>query len=156
LVKLRIVGKIGVSKKQLEQLAEKVLKLVGIREAVEVGLFFVSDQKMKALNTRYRNVSSSTDDLSFPLENAKCSLKPKVFCQLPKTLEKPVVLGDIFISTETARRQAKKAGHFYQKEIEFLVMHGLLHLAGLDHEKSVEQERAWDRLIIKFRHSKNL
>jgi len=151
LVKLRIIGKTGVSKKQLERLAEKALRLVGIREAAEVGLFFVSDQRIKALNARYCKVSSPTDVLSFPLESAKCSLKPKVFCRLPKTLEKPVVLGDIFISTETAKRQAKRAGHSYQKEIEFLLVHGMLHLIGLDHEKNLEEDKVWNRLITKLR-----
>ena len=83
------------------------------RGAVTVAL--VSDQRVRALNRRYRGQDRSTDVLSFPADE-------------------PGELGDIVIALGVATRQARAAGHALTTELRVLALHGLLHLLGYDHE----------------------
>ena len=75
----------------------------------------VSDRRMREFNRRYRKQSGTTDVLSFPLEENG-------------------YLGDVVISVETARRQARSLGHGLQTELQLLLLHGVLHLMGYDHK----------------------
>lgn len=80
-----------------------------------VTIAIVTDQRMRALNRQFRGVDASTDVLSFPAAEAG-------------------TLGDVAIARGVAARQAKAAGHSRATEIRVLALHGLLHLAGYDHE----------------------
>ena len=77
---------------------------------------------MRSLNRRYRGIDRTTDVLSF-------SLREGAFAGL-----RPDLLGDIVISIPRAEQQAGEAGHPLSREIERLLIHGLLHLLGYDHE----------------------
>ncbi len=77
---------------------------------------------MRSLNRRYRGIDRTTDVLSF-------SLREGAFAGL-----RPDLLGDIVISIPRAQQQAEEAGHPLSREIERLLIHGLLHLMGYDHE----------------------
>jgi probable rRNA maturation factor len=81
-----------------------------------VTIAFVSDSKIRSLNQQFRGINKPTDVLSFPSDLG--------------TKE----LGDIAISVETAGRQAKENGLTLNEEIAQLILHGLLHLSGYDHE----------------------
>jgi probable rRNA maturation factor len=102
-----------------------VLLYEGFKEAAEVSVTFVDDERIHSLNKEYRDVDSSTDVLSFPLgENGVYD----------KNLETgALLLGDIVISIPTAVRQAETYGHTLQREIGFLTVHSMLHLLGYDH-----------------------
>lgn len=102
-----------------------VLLYEGFKEAAEVSVTFVDDERIHSLNKEYRDVDSSTDVLSFPLgENGVYD----------KNLETgALLLGDIVISVPTAVRQAETYGHSLQREIGFLTVHSMLHLLGYDH-----------------------
>ena len=102
-----------------------VLLYEGFKEAAEVSVTFVDDERIHSLNKEYRDVDSSTDVLSFPLgENGVYD----------KNLETgALLLGDIVISIPTAVRQAEIYGHTLQREIGFLTVHSMLHLLGYDH-----------------------
>ena len=102
-----------------------VLLYEGFKEAAEVSVTFVDDERIHSLNKEYRDVDSSTDVLSFPLgENGVYD----------KNLETgALLLGDIVISIPTAVRQAETYGHSLQREIGFLTVHSMLHLLGYDH-----------------------
>jgi probable rRNA maturation factor len=76
---------------------------------------FVSDKSIRKLNQQFRNIDKPTDVLSFPAEEE-------------------TNLGDIAISVETAAAQAKENGLTFEMEIAQLILHGLLHLSGYDHE----------------------
>jgi probable rRNA maturation factor len=78
---------------------------------------FVSDKTIRQLNRQFRAVDKSTDVLSFPAED-----------------EDKTNLGDIAISVDTATKQAKENGLTLDKEVAQLILHGLLHLCGYDHE----------------------
>ncbi len=100
---------------------EKALKAIG-KAGHHATIAFVSDRQIKNLNKRFRGLGKPTDVLSFPAgddEFAETSLP---------------TLGDIAISVERAESQAVENGLAYAKEIAQLILHGLLHLCGYDHE----------------------
>jgi len=144
---IEVFGKIPVAKKLLVQIGEKILATLGINKSVRIGLFLVGDKRIA--DKRFRKVNQPTDVLSFPLEQIRCELGNKIKCRLPKTGEEFPDLGDIFISSQTARRQAKKYKNSYKEEIVWLFIHGLLHLCGLDH-KSAKEKQAWNTLEARF------
>ena len=92
-------------------------------EEVSLGLRFTDDSTIAELNNHWRQRAESTDVLSFAaLEEAPA---------LPDVSS--VELGDIVVSVETAHRQAEEQGHSLERELRWLVSHGLLHLLGWDH-----------------------
>jgi len=82
---------------------------------------------IRSLNRRYRGKDSATDVLSF-------SFREGVYAGV-----QPDVLGDIVISVPQASRQASKAGHSLERELDILLIHGLLHLVGYDHERGGDE-----------------
>ncbi len=106
---------------QWQEFAGKVIALTGKSEQ-DATIAFVSNRQMRRLNKRFRGIDKVTDVLSFPVDNewALNSLEPN--------------LGDIAISVERAATQAAENGLDYDSEIAQLILHGLLHLCGYDHE----------------------
>jgi len=91
------------------------------------GVRFVSDREMRQVNRRFRAKDGTTDVLSFPGDDGH--------------------LGDVMISVPAARRQAAAAGHAVERELETLLLHGVLHCLGYDHETDQgEMERRERRL----------
>jgi len=82
---------------------------------------------MRSLNKAYRRLDRPTDVLSFS--------------EHLRHLSHPAHLGDVVISTQTARRQAREAGHSYASELKVLALHGLLHLLGYDHHSQADRGR---------------
>lgn len=100
---------------------------------------FISDRRMKELNKFFRGKNSTTDVLSFPHEPDEFESKSYAFTRdddqnLTPEGVTPTFLGDIVISAEQAQRQAKENGLTLDAEIKQLILHGLLHLCGYDHE----------------------
>lgn len=90
---------------------------------VSLGLQLTGDREIAALNGRWRGLPQATDVLSF------AALESEMPLQQATTLE----LGDIVVSVPTAARQAIEQGHSLERELQWLVSHGLLHLLGWDH-----------------------
>ena len=88
----------------------------------ECGLVLVGDRTMARLNERYRGIARSTDVLSF-------SMREGLFESLS-----PGLLGDVVISVETADRQSRALGRSLMEELAALLIHGILHLLGYDHQ----------------------
>ena len=124
---------IDVSK--LRQVAQFILKALHCEARCEVSIALVDDSAMHLLNRQYRGIDRPTDVLSFALQEAE-----GVLPSVAETTEQPLVLGDVIISTDTAQRQADERGHSLEKEISILVIHGMLHLLGYDHEDDNEAE----------------
>jgi len=125
----------------LEQFLRKVKREIGIAGA-EVTVCLVSDAHMAQLNEAYRGKSGSTDVLSFPAENRK---KPMAIRRAARGAN--VALGDVAIAPETARRYARRNGRALGTELRVLMLHGVLHLMGYDHETDRgEMDRAEQRL----------
>jgi len=98
---------------------------------------FVSDRKMQQLNKQFRGKNSTTDVLSFPHEPDEFMSNELQFVgdePVNSSLQDSNFLGDIVISAEQAERQAKENGLTFENEIKQLILHGLLHLCGYDHE----------------------
>lgn len=87
----------------------------------EISLLITDDETIRKYNKEYRNKDRATDVLSFPMED-------------------DIILGDVAISFETAKRQSEEAEINIDREVAFLFIHGLLHLLGYDHETSQEDE----------------
>ncbi len=100
-------------------------------------MLLASDATIRDLNRRFRSKDEATDVLSFPAEHLK------------NTNAAEQVAGDVAISVETARRQAAEQGHALATEIKVLILHGLLHLAGYDHERDRGQMRRRESLLRK-------
>ena len=109
-----------------------LLRSIGLHDA-ELSVLFVGDRAMRSLNRRYRGKDKTTDVLSF-------SLREGAFSHI-----QPHILGDIVIAVPAAARQAAEAGHAVGREIEVLLVHGLLHLLGYDHERSGDEARRMKR-----------
>lgn len=119
---------------------EAVLLLCGLKN-IELSILIVNNRRMRILNKQYRGKNSSTDVLSFPMyEESPPPLSP-----LPRGEGRfagmPIMLGDIVISMEKVYRQAKEQGHSPSHELLLLLIHGILHLTGYDHEASPSEER---------------
>ncbi len=104
---------------RLRAVATGVLARQGV-DGAELSVVMADDALIRALNREYRKVDRSTDVLSFPDGE-----------RLPDGI---TFLGEIVISLESARRQARELGHGEVRELEELVLHGVLHLLGYDHE----------------------
>ena len=99
-----------------------------------VSVTFCDNEYIRNLNKKYRNKDSATDVLSFPLyENGEFDAFECI---------SGAMLGDIVISLERAKEQAKELGHGFIREVAFLAIHSTLHLLGYDHELSEEAEEA--------------
>ncbi len=101
------------------------LEFEGLAEPAEVDVTLVNDEEIKEMNTKFRNIDSSTDVLSFPLGS------DGVFDTNPET--NALMLGDIVISVDHALAQADLYGHGIEREFAFLTVHSMLHLLGYDH-----------------------
>lgn len=101
------------------------------RPLATASIVLTDDAMIRALNRDYRESDRATDVLSFPLADPASVADP----------DRAVFLGEIYISLETARAQARAARRAYPREIAHLVIHGLLHLLGRDHRTRAERRR---------------
>ena len=100
---------------------------------VEVAVVLVSDRAIAELNRSYRGITGPTNVLSFPADEPLVPLGARQ-------------LGDVIISVETARREAEEGDMTFSHRMRWLLVHGLLHLLGYDHEVSDEEAERMERL----------
>ena len=115
--------------------ATKALAAIGNKESTAT-IAFVSDKRIRELNRQFRGVDKATDVLSFPADDPDES-----------------DLGDIAVSVDTAATQAKENGLKLDEEIAQLILHGLLHLSGYDHETDNGE---MNRLELRLRRKLNI
>ncbi|HSB51248.1 MAG TPA: rRNA maturation RNase YbeY [Dissulfurispiraceae bacterium] len=108
--------------------------LLSILPACEISVLFVNDLQMKRLNLLYRGIDKPTDVLSFPQATGAAQWRQS-------DAGGPESLGDIVINLHQAERQAIEHGRPLNRELEWLLVHGLLHLLGYDHERNRYQEK---------------
>lgn len=97
-------------------------------------IIFVDNQKIKEINKEYRNIDRETDVISFALEDNK---------DIEFNFGR--LLGDIYISIDKVKSQAKEYGHSEKREMLFLTIHGLLHLLGYDHMNKEEEKIMFEK-----------
>ena len=129
-MKIQIENKQTKIKIERRKIRSTVLKLLKIMECAdkELSIIFVDDNTIKQLNNHYLQRDSSTNVLSFSLQEGEyININPNI-------------MGDIVISAETAQRDAAIGDLSLSEEIDFLIIHGLLHLLGFNHENTTEAE----------------
>ena len=124
-----------VSLRRFKRCAGTILKLLN-QDGVELSLALVDNEAIQELNARYRNQDGPTDVLSFPSGE-----------RLPTGT---TLLGDVVISVEQAGIQAKRRGRSLDEEMESLLIHGILHLLGYDHERSKEEAKIMRKMERKI------
>ena len=128
------------------ELARQVLDARGVKGDTEVSLLFVDEDAIAALNEQFLGKSGPTDVLSFPIEDepGPTGRSPDLGGTGPGTEAEggPLsLLGDVVVCPAVAARNAVEHGVTFEDEVALLVVHGLLHLLGMDHEEEAEAER---------------
>ena len=121
----------GIERRTLARKAKIVLEAIELGDS-ELSLSLVGDEEIRRLNRDYRGKDRPTDVLSFSLREGDHAAVGGA-------------LGDVVISLETAARQAKEYRGTLAAEVDRLLVHGILHLAGYDHEISPREERRMKR-----------
>ncbi len=113
---------------EIENLTNFLVNYMNI-ENITFNVIFISNSEIKKLNKEYRNIDKETDVISFALEDDKKIKNINIR-----------VLGDIYISIDKAKSQAKEYNHSLKRELCFLTTHGFLHLLGYDHMKEEDEK----------------
>ena len=106
-------------------------------QSSELSVLFVNSRRMKLINTLYRGIRKDTDVLSFPLMDEQLHNGPFI--------NRPHILGDIVISVPKALAQAEEFKVSFYDELLRLLVHGLLHLRGYDHEINAYQQKKMEK-----------
>jgi probable rRNA maturation factor len=127
-------------------LAQRVLEAKGVRGDAELSLLFVDEATMAGLNQRFMGEAGPTDVLAFPIDEAwtEPGRWPDAGTTGPDREpadpeEGPVLLGDVVICPSVARRNAPEHAGTYDDELALLVVHGILHVLGMDHADAAEE-----------------
>ncbi|MCB0338358.1 MAG: rRNA maturation RNase YbeY [Bdellovibrionales bacterium] len=132
----------------LEILAEVDFSGFNLADSAKLSLLFTNDSRIRELNRAYRKKDAATDVLSFSLHEGEVVPFPSAS------------IGDVVISVETAQRQAKERDIYLYQELLRLFIHGVLHLAGFDHENvsdedanrmRAKEDALYDQYLLKMR-----
>jgi probable rRNA maturation factor len=111
---------VGLSTSTLERFVLRARRMIHMRDTVNV--LVTNNSELRALNRRFRGADKATDVLSFPSPHVERSKARRV-------------AGEVAISADIARENARLMGHTPANEVKILALHGILHLAGYDHER---------------------
>jgi probable rRNA maturation factor len=142
-------------------LAHAVLVDSGVRGDAELSLVFVEESVMADLNKRFMDKEGPTDVLAFPIDDAldggrwpdSGSTGPDR--EPPELTELPMLLGDVVVCPAIAARQAPTHAGSYEDELALLVVHGVLHVLGMDHAEAADEAAMQARereLLDKYHH----
>ena len=131
-----------VNRSLLRDLMRATLDQENLDAPAEVSLTITDDARIQEMNRQYRQVDAPTDVLSFPLLSDDDLSGAGEFVTAPDGV---IHLGDVVVSLPRAREQAADYGHPLKREVGYLVVHGLLHLLGYDHETAEDQCRMRQR-----------
>lgn len=118
----------------IKETIKYALKFEKVKHAT-FNIIIINNDEIHEINKKYRGIDRPTDVISFALEDNSdegFNLKERV-------------LGDIYISIDKAKEQAKEYGHSLNREIRFLAVHGLLHLLGYDHMNEKDEKEMFER-----------
>ena len=109
------------------------LDVQGVDVPCEINVLVTDDAGIRAINKAYRNIDKATDVLSFPMFQLTPGVLPESWDEYKDPETGLVPLGDMAISLERAKEQAKEFGHSTRREVGYLTIHSILHLLGYDH-----------------------
>lgn len=145
----------------LTRLAEGVLREEGVRGASELSLFFIDETAMADLNEKFMGGSGPTDVLAFPIDDEvpEPGRSPDAGSAGPdrppiEASEVPLLLGDVLICPTVAQQNAVEQARTLRDELALLVVHGTLHILGLDHADEAETKvmQARERELLALLH----
>ena len=152
---------VAVELDHLARVAEGVLREEGVRGACELALYFVDEPAITDLNERFLGGSGSTDVLAFPIDDdlPDEGRSPDAGSSGPdrppiEPSEVPLLLGDVLICPAVAERNATESGRTVRDELALLVVHGALHVLGMDHadEEETRVMQARERELLALLH----
>lgn len=120
--------------KLINDVALKCLEYEDFHTDCEISVSFVTGDEIKEINSQFRHIDKETDVLSFPMLTFEEDEEAEV------NENDEIILGDIIISVERAKEQAKEYGHSLEREIAFLTAHSMFHLLGYDHMEENEEK----------------
>ena len=109
-------------------------------KSAELSIVLTNNKDIQSINKKFRNKDAPTDVLSFPI------LHPEELKALSKKDTGPWQIGDVVINMELAKSRGEKYSWGYAREVDRLLVHGILHLLGYDHEKSKKEEQKMQKL----------
>lgn len=139
-VNYNAISELPNEEKLIKEVVSRVLEEEKVLPEVDVYITLTNNEEIHKINKEYRDVDRPTDVLSFPMyeRDEIAGLKNDTDDEIEK------ILGDIIVSIEKVREQAEEYGHSFERELAYLVTHGMLHLLGYDH--MIEEEKAVMRI----------
>lgn len=122
--------------KEFLEIINSFTKILNYKTNIKVDVLITNNKGIKKISKQYRNIDKETDVLSFPFE----------FNDFSKQLGFNF-LGEIIISYEKIESQAKEFNHSIKREFCYLFAHGLVHLTGRDHKKSIDDEKEFNEIV---------
>ncbi len=138
--------KVKVEKRRIRKTVSTLFEILCCQDK-EISVFFTDDDHIKKLNNDYLGRNKSTNVLSFSLQEGEYGGV------------NPHIMGDIVISVDTAKKDASKGHLTFEQEIDFLLIHGMLHLLGYHHEntsrKQANEMRKKERELFNIIHGRH-
>jgi probable rRNA maturation factor len=137
-LRFRVRRKSGakLDRKRIRSVCEAALRGEGVHGPVVLTIALVDDDEIRRINQQHRGIDRATDVLSFPLVGSAEGDQDAGFALPPGV---PRELGDVVVSYPRAVAQAHEYGHSVERELAYLIVHGVLHIMGHDHEDGDEQ-----------------
>lgn len=133
--------KVGEDMLELVKMAvNSSLELEKFEMPSEIGIMFVDNERIKEINKEHRNIDKPTDVLSFPIVDMYEGVINSDEGDFDLD-EEVLLLGDIIVSLEMVKSQAEEYGHSFERELAFLITHGVFHLLGYDHDSPEREEK---------------
>ena len=127
--------------RNIKRCVESTLDAEGVTALCEINILVTDDCGIHGINKAARNIDRPTDVLSFPMFELEPGNPPSDWSEFMDPGTNAVPLGDMVISLERARAQAKEFGHSVKREVGYLTIHSMLHLLGYDHLDEGPQKR---------------
>ncbi len=136
-----------VNQQKLIENISAVMRILGLPGTSQVSILLVDNLSIRRYNKRLRNVDKVTDCLSFPQMELSADSFEDALGEIHQRDPKiPIPLGDIIVSLDRAKEQAKELGHSIDKEMLILIVHGIFHLIGIHHDQPGMEESVLGRL----------
>ncbi|MBO8156050.1 MAG: rRNA maturation RNase YbeY [Bacillaceae bacterium] len=123
----------------IDRLIRFAAKKEHVSQEAELSITFVDNREIQIINRNYRQKDQPTDVISFAMQE-QGEGEVAIIGE-----EMPLLLGDIVISIDRAKEQAKEFGHSLERELGFLAVHGFLHLLGYDHQTKEQEQKMFNR-----------
>ena len=126
--------------KLMNESIEIIMENENFADEYNIDVMIVDNEKIREINSEYRDIDKPTDVLSFPIVDMYDGEIKSSLGDIDKD-EGAIILGDIIISIEKAMEQALEYGHSLEREMIFLLTHGVYHLLGYDHDNEEERKK---------------